>query len=753
MEREISQENPKKARRVSHTQCPSDIREGSLLGSTGRKPEVLDDDSSATMSVDNSSDIEIVAERPAKKPLPNPRQKPSLSKISKERKKEKVGAMEVFCGCARMAKELQEEGFDATAIDYKFNKDKPETKAYLELDLTTAWGVAELHRLIKKKKVKVIFGAPPCGSASAARNIRRKFGPDPKPLRSAQYPDGLPDLSEADKKRIDVANNLYKVAAELALYCTDNDICWVIENPTNSLMWKTTPFLTLFEELKKRGVEPKWCHMQMCMHGGSRDKRTSLLYDGRIVSLDTLAVECDKSHTHKAWGMTKTPGTLWATAEERNYPRTFCKRFAKCISSTLIEDKEQKCVMKEPPTTNDEKTWTGKQPRRNHKDLVSEFKEILTFTGATLTEMAAVKVDPPGPRQCGNRLLGNVGKIFDSEPEEGGDGSSHKGSVGVFWTQEEFTNLASSCTHPMDEEIKVPARVAEVFYDMARLGPEALHAKRTATVNYYTERAKALDEEERILHSQLNPEVQEVIKGKRILLFKEMLRDIAYDDMSVVQLLSLGVRVVGICENTGIWVLTEEKLPRMSIRHLWASAQEAQKDVLKPRAQQDDKLAKTVWDITAGPGGEVESGLLKGPFTPEQISEQVGKLWVPARRFGLQQGAKIRPVDDFSQYGTNRAFGSEQKVAILGVDHVLAWTRALLHSAKDGVMSIKDSTDTRWETPMHQSWTHNKWSTRRGRVADLKTPINKLQSLLSTSRSTSLPCTTQEQSRPSFSGP
>ena len=113
-------------------------------------------------------------------------------------------------------------------------------------------------------------------------------------------------------------------------------------------------------------------------------------------------------------------------------------------------------------------------------------------------------------------------------------------------------------------------------------------------------------------------------------------------------------------------------MPRMSIRHLWASAQEAQKDVLLPRAQQDDKLAKTVWEITAGPGGEVESGLRKGPFTPGQISEQVGKLWVPARRFGLQQGAKIRPVDDFSQYGTNRAFGSEQKVAILGVDHVLA---------------------------------------------------------------------------------
>ena len=80
----------------------------------------------------------------------------------------------------------------------------------------------------------------------------------------------------------------------------------------------------------------------------------------------------------------------------------------------------------------------------------------------------------------------------------------------------------------------------------------------------------------------------------------------------------------------------------------------AQTDVQLPRTQHDEKLAKAVWDITAGPGGEVESGLLKGPYTPEQIAEQLGKLWVPARRFGLQQGTKIRPVDDFTSPSTER---------------------------------------------------------------------------------------------------
>ena len=87
--------------------------------------------------------------------------------------------------------------------------------------------------------------------------------------------------------------------------------------------------------------------------------------------------------------------------------------------------------------------------------------------------------------------------------------------------------------------------------------------------------------------------------------------------------------------------------------------------MVQPRDQLDDELANEVWNITAGPEGEVTAGLLKGPFSLTEISNQVGNLWIPARRFGLKQGTKIRPVDDFSQYGVNRAFGSEQKVLYL----------------------------------------------------------------------------------------
>ena len=651
----------------------------------------------------------------------HPQQAEDMAKFGKspEVHYQKPGGLEIFCGCARMTKELQAAGFDAVGIDYSRNKDKPETKAYVELDLTKTWGMQEVMRLVKSKNVKITFMAPPCGSASAARLIRRKVGPDPKPLRSKEHPDGLPKLNLADRQRVSSANKLYQAAAEIALMCEKNGICWVIENPTNSLMWETSYFKELIAKLKAMGSQPRWTHMQMCMHGGSRDKKTSLLYGGDV-SLDELSIMCDKSHTHKPWGYTKTPGTLWATAEERNYPRTFCKRIAKIFAKALIKPKKARLHSEIATDRAEEQVRAGKQPRRNFNDLIPEFSNVVNFKGATQKQMDDVKrEDLPFPLSCGDASIPYCGKVLHSEPEDGGDGSKHRGTIGIFWTKEEFTELAKKATHPLDQPAKVPKRIARVIYDWARLGPERIKEQRKSTLKYYQDRAKALEEEEKKLKSQLNPEVREVIYDKKILLFKEMLQDIGYDDPTVVRLLTLGVRVVGLCDNTGIWENSEEKLPKTTARHLWASAPEAQRDVQEVR-RSEDELSKEIWKMTMGPEGEVAEGLLKGPLTEDELVSQVGKRWVPARRFGLQQGEKIRPVDDFSQYGINRAFGSQQKVAILGIDHVVAWSRALIQSEKERWVSIADSQGAAWETWLHPSWSSTQWRDLKGRVADLK---------------------------------
>ena len=51
--------------------------------------------------------------------------------------------------------------------------------------------------------------APVCGTASRARDIRR-FHNDPKPLRSEEWPEGLPGLSPKELERVSLANRLFE---------------------------------------------------------------------------------------------------------------------------------------------------------------------------------------------------------------------------------------------------------------------------------------------------------------------------------------------------------------------------------------------------------------------------------------------------------------------------------------------------------------------------------------------------------------
>ena len=124
-------------------------------------------------------------------------------------------ALESFCGCARMTKHLRSQGFDAIGIDYASNKDRPESKVYW-FDVTCASEKKEMIAWIKQiKNLKWVHFAPPCGTASRAREVRRNVPNCPRPLRSDELPDGLPDLSSWEQFKVSQANLLYKATVEI----------------------------------------------------------------------------------------------------------------------------------------------------------------------------------------------------------------------------------------------------------------------------------------------------------------------------------------------------------------------------------------------------------------------------------------------------------------------------------------------------------------------------------------------------------
>ena len=115
----------------------------------------------------------------------------------------------------------------------------------------------------------------------------------------------------------------------------------------------------------------------------------------------------------------------------------------------------------------------------------------------------------------------------------------------------------------------------------------------------------------------------------------------------------------------GIWK-EEDSPPACSVATLWESARSSQAKVCSKLHRGQSAEDKQLWDLTLE---EVQQGGLLGPFTVDQVEEHAGKLWVPARRFPIQQGTKLRPIDDFSEYGINSAFGSSEKISLKGVEH------------------------------------------------------------------------------------
>lgn len=160
--------------------------------------------------------------------------------------------------------------------------------------------------------------APVCRTASRARDIRR-FPGDPKPLRSNECQEGLPDLSADDQRRVGIANELFEHACFLFLLASQMGIVATMENPRNSYFWITCWFLQIM--LK---TDIYFADFQVCMLGGDRDKWTRIV--ANFGGITVLNIKCDRSHTHLPWGFAKDQlgQQVWATSLESQYLRKMC---------------------------------------------------------------------------------------------------------------------------------------------------------------------------------------------------------------------------------------------------------------------------------------------------------------------------------------------------------------------------------------------------------------------------------------------
>ena len=95
-----------------------------------------------------------------------------------------------------------------------------------------------------------------------------------------------------------------------------------VENPANSLYWKTSAARKFLEP-----IDGFFTDFHNCCHGGTRDKLTR--FWSNRTWLSPLQTFCDGSHTHESWRPRVQDGKLlFPTAEEAAYPWLLCTRIA-----------------------------------------------------------------------------------------------------------------------------------------------------------------------------------------------------------------------------------------------------------------------------------------------------------------------------------------------------------------------------------------------------------------------------------------
>ena len=529
-----------------------------------------------------------------------------------EREFENLIRIEIFSGSGRLTASIRKVGIRAVAFDRTSNRTCGPVTI---LDLTKDEDFNFLINYIKSEKenILLIHLAPPCGTCSAARNKRHKAleaaGFDlPLPLRSKQWPMGLPSLRGLDAVKVAAANALYERTFQIASLGIDLQLTVSIENPENSLFWDTDPIVRLMAKCPGRHNV-----FQSCMMGGDRDKRTKWWCSDD--TFDSFNVMCDGAHTHKEWTPVATSGGLrFPTAEEASYPWLLCERTAhlmkeKALSLGFVPAQSLLQQSKQQVSSTLQHINMGFLARENKlKPLVSEFSAYQTWIfrvdrNDDDAEQAMLTM-PKGSRIVHRKLQkwGEVrvceidGKILKNNTDH--DDVVERVSFGIPREPDDFVKEAVRAGHPRFLDFRSIDKVDKLISENLLNTPADILAKRSEWLKRWLHRAKELQVEEDKLHSTLAPHCATVLKGKRLLLLGEMPEEIGYPDKHLVSDICRGFRVMGWMRDSGCFTKLP-KQPSLSISAMLSMAKGLNEAVLAKAAGQDnDDLVQAAWDET-----------------------------------------------------------------------------------------------------------------------------------------------------------
>ena len=385
----------------------------------------------------------------------------------------------------------------------------------IQMDLTKFEEQRTVLQWISHPAVKGAFLAPPCGTASAARQIKLAQESAPKPLRTLEEPDGISSLQGLDLARVNAANMLCSFATEVLELCCDLDKLFMLENPRNSLFWLTTVW-----------VESRCAHAlyfqdhQACGYGSKRPKWTRLAANFSEVA--TIDVVCPGDHVHDDWGLIQQGSKrIFATALEVHYPKALCEAIVHAFVLRLVtlglkfeptkslQQSARAATMQQAPSAKSQPLVPAFKSRAVtfyhsnqlvwplHFDSHDSCKLLHNFQVGTLVSVQNLQQNPG--------VLDRLQSEFDAWNLNFDlqalttcfqfDFDSVK-NFGVQWEPEEFLRRACEVEHPLSPALALPKELACSLESIAKLGVVTIARERLEFFRFWNKRAKDLQEEE-----------------------------------------------------------------------------------------------------------------------------------------------------------------------------------------------------------------------------------------------------------------
>lgn len=572
-----------------------------------------------------------------------------------------------------MSAAFKKLGFDVIAVD-KFVPKSPKVMV-TKLDVTQACNQQLIFDWISLPQVKGVFLAPPCGTASLARNIQDPDDPTlPLPLRSWDEPDGLQNLSDIDFLRVGQANILYEFTAACQDLCQKLGKFCACENPRDSLFWRTTPWCDRI--FISNDVEQTH---QACAYGSTRPKWTKLV--ANFQEITTVNKTCPGNHFHEPWGQQRKGNRrVFATSLEVHYPSGLCDAIAAAFATAFLRKGWKPQLM--TPVNLAARAFSDNQPATNKlttflPDYKTKFVRVLLHQTQIWPERA---LDTSNTKLLHNLEMGgdNMQQLvlalqtqcvqwgcdvdISQLPVLSFPCCVHLQLFGCIWSEREFVERALEARHPLAVGEAMPEQlVAAIQFNLQKSDHEVAKL-RTDFLAKWAMRAKQLQPAETNLKMSMDPYVANAVKSKRILLFKEMLEDTGFPDPGVADELQFGSDLVGEVPATGM--LPGKVVPALStLEELEQNAKRIRGKVENDsRGSGDPEVDRQVWIKTMD---EVEAGWLVGPLKNHEVPQEHSI----SRRFGLvQKRGKLRLIDDYTESGVNSCVTSVEMPVLHTVD-------------------------------------------------------------------------------------